>query len=319
LALAETDIQTELNRRRPGQSRYTSQRQEEDAVQITSGVFEGYTTGAPIGLWVKNTQARSRDYEAFKDVFRPGHADYTYHLKYGHRDHRGGGRASARETVLWVAAGAVAKKYLQLKTKLKIKAYVSQIGPISAKNIQIDCAEQNPFFFPDPDQITALENLITTLRRQRDSIGARIQAMIQGVPPGLGEPVFDKLSADIAKALMSIPAVKGIEIGDGFNVVTQKGSENRDPLTPSGFLSNHAGGLLGGISTGQDILLSLAIKPTSSVPTPITTIDKEFNQTAVSVTGRHDPCVGIRAVPVVEALLNLVLMDHYLRGKAYSG
>lgn len=312
LKLNEQDIQLELDRRKPGTSRYTSQRKEPDQIKILSGVFEGVTTGTPIGLLVENVDARSSDYEKFKEVFRPGHADYTFYKKYGIRDHRGGGRASARETVMRVAAGAIAKKYLRENHGILIQGYLAQIG-----NLQIDCinlleCNNNPFFCPDAEKVSAIENLINQLRKDGNSIGAKVTVLAYHVPVGLGEPVFDRLDADLGHALMSIPAVKGVEIGDGFACITQKGSEHRDPMTPQGFQSNHAGGILGGISTGQTILASIALKPTSSIPAPIQSIDIHNQPVEVSVTGRHDPCVGIRAVPIAEAMTAIVLMNHVL-------
>lgn len=313
LALSEADIQRDLNRRKAGVSPFTSQRHESDCVTIVSGVFEGKTTGAPIGLLIRNENARPRDYEAIKNQFRPGHADFTVQKKYGIRDYRGGGRASARETVSWVAAGAIAKKILFEKCDTVIQAYVAQIGHIIAEKINLSDVEKNSFFFPDSEKITSLENYLTALRREGNSMGARVNVIAKNIPVGLGEPVFDKLDADIAHAMMGIPAAKGVEVGDGFSVVTQKGSENRDEITPAGFLSNHAGGILGGISSGQDILVSVAFKPASSIRIPGKSVDIENNPVEIMTTGRHDPCVGIRAVPVVEARLALVLVDHYLR------
>ncbi len=313
LSLTEHDIQIELDRRKPAASTFTSQRSEPDRVQIISGLFEGKTTGAPIGLLIPNENARPSDYDNIKDKFRPGHADFTYQKKYGIRDYRGGGRASARETVSWVAAAAIAKKYLYEKCSVVIQGYVVAIGNIVAEKIDLNSVNQNPFFFPDKNKISNLENLITQLRRDGDSIGARVNVIAKNVPVGLGEPVFDKLDADIAHAMMGINAAKGVEIGAGFSCVTQKGSTGRDEITPDGFLSNHAGGTLGGISTGQDIVVSVAFKPASSIRIPAKTIDIENNPVDIITTGRHDPCVGIRAVPVVEARLALVLMDHYLR------
>lgn len=315
LALSENDFENDLHRRKSGLTRYTSQRKESDRVRIISGVFEGKTTGAPIGLWIANEDARPRDYAAIQNQYRPGHADYTYQKKYGIRDYRGGGRASARETVSWVAAGVIAKKYLFEQAGIVIDAYVAQIGDIQPEKINLDDAKSNAFYFPDCTKIKALEDYFHALHREGNSIGARVNAVVQHCPVGLGEPVFDKLNADIAHALMGIHAVKGVEIGDGFSVVTQKGSENRDEITSQGFLSNHAGGIAGGISTGQPIEVSVAFKPTSSIRIPIKTIDHNHRDVEMRVTGRHDPCVGIRAVPVVEARLALVIMDHYLRNK----
>lgn len=319
LSLCENDIQLEVDRRRPGQSRYISQRQELDKVQILSGVFEGKTTGAPIGLLVLNTDQRSSDYETIKNTFRPGHADFTYHHKYGHRDYRGGGRSSARETVLWVAAGAIAKKYLREQVGLQIIGYLSAMGDITPDQIEYSAIAQNHFFFPDLNKVPVLETLISQCRRDKDSIGAKVSVIARNVPIGLGEPVFDKLDAEIAKAMMGINAAKGVEIGDGFAVVNQLGSAHRDEMTPDGFLSNHAGGILGGISTGQEIIVHVAFKPTSSLPKPAQSVTVEGKPVEVVTKGRHDPCVGIRAVPVVEARLAMVLMDFYLRNKTIAG
>ncbi|HSW68558.1 MAG TPA: chorismate synthase [Gammaproteobacteria bacterium] len=318
LELSVEDIQKELERRKTGTSKFTSQRREDDTVEILSGIFSGKTTGTSIGLLIKNTDQRSRDYEAFKDKFKPGHADFTYQKKYGIRDHFGSGRASARETVMRVAAGAIAKKYLRETHGILIQAYLSQMGPIKIDKIDLNAIEKNPFFCPDPDKISELENFIFELRKSGDSIGAKIDIRVESVPIGLGEPVFDRLDADLAHALMSIPAVKGVEIGAGFSCVTQRGSEHRDPLTPDGFLTNHSGGVLGGISTGQTILASIALKPTSSITTPIQSIDINNQPVEISVTGRHDPCVGVRAVPIAEAMVALVLMDHLLRDRSQN-
>jgi chorismate synthase len=318
LALAEEDIQRDVERRRSGTSKYTSQRREPDRVKILSGVFEGRTTGTPNGLLVENEDQRSYDYDKIKDRFRPGHADYTYQHKYGFRDYRGGGRSSARETVMRVAAGAIARKYLAERLGVTIHGYVAQIGPIAIEPVDLAEIDRNPFFCPDPSRVADLGALIDQLRRDGDSIGARVTVVAQGVPPGLGEPVFDRLDADLAHAMMGINAVKGVEVGDGFASVVQRGSEHRDELTPQGFLSNHAGGTLGGISSGQDVVVSLALKPTSSIVRPGRTIDVEGRPVEVSTTGRHDPCVGIRAVPIAEAMLALVLMDHYLRHRAQN-
>lgn len=318
LTLTEADIQQDLERRRPGSSRYTTQRQEPDQIKILSGTFEGKTTGTPIGLLIENVDQKSKDYSKIKDLFRPGHADYTYWKKYGIRDYRGGGRASARETVVRVAAGAIAKKYLREKCGIEIRGYMAQMGQISFEKFVWEAVENNPFYFPDPDKIPQLEALIEQLRRDGDSIGARINVVASGVPVGLGEPVFDKLDADIAAAMMSINAVKGVEIGAGFAGVMQKGSIHRDEITPTGFLSNNAGGILGGISTGQEITVSMALKPTSSIRTPGRTIDINGNAVEVVTLGRHDPCVGVRATPIAEAMLALVLMDHWLRHKAQN-
>ena len=318
LALDEEDIQRDVERRRSGTSRYTSQRREPDRVRILSGVFEGRTTGTPIGLLVQNEDQRSYDYDKIKDRFRPGHADYTYQHKYGFRDYRGGGRSSARETVMRVAAGAIARKYLAERLGVQISGYLAQVGDIRIEPIDMAEVDRNPFFCPDAAAVGKLEALIDQLRRDGDSIGARVTVVASGVPPGLGEPVFDRLDADLAHAMMCINAVKGVEVGDGFAAVGQRGSEHRDELTPDGFLSNHAGGTLGGISSGQDIVVSLAIKPTSSIVIPGRTIDNDGRPVEVSTTGRHDPCVGIRAVPIAEAMLALVLMDHYLRHRAQN-
>jgi len=318
LELSEEDIQVELERRRTGTSRHTSQRKEPDRVRILSGVFEGRTTGTPIGLLIENVDQRSRDYEKIKDRFRPGHADYTYQQKYGFRDYRGGGRSSARETVMRVAAGAIARKYLRERLSINIQGYLAQLGPIKLEPKSLSTVYDNPFFSPDPDRIEELEQYMINLRREGDSVGARVNVIATGVPPGLGEPVFDRLDADIAHAMMSINAVKGVEIGAGFAVVEQKGSQHRDEITPQGFLSNNAGGILGGISSGQDILVSIALKPTSSIIIPGRTIDVDGNSVEVVTTGRHDPCVGLRATPIAEAMLALVLMDHYLRHRAQN-
>ena len=312
LPLCVDDFLVDMQRRKTAQSRFTSQRVEEDQVELISGVFDGYTTGAPIGLLVKNTGQRSSDYEAIKDQFRPGHADYTYFHKYGRRDYRGGGRASARETVIRVAAGVIAKKYLAIKHGVKIQAYCQAIGPIKAGEWDLTFSETNPFYFPDKNQIDNLENLITQLRRDGDSIGALVQVIAKGVPCGWGEPIFSRLEADIAQAMLSIPASRAVGIGDGFDVVNQRGSEHRDEITPEGFLSNHSGGVLGGISTGQDLLVQIAFKPSSSILKPGRTVNEDNQAVMISTKGRHDPCVGIRAVPIVEAMLALVLMDHGL-------
>jgi len=316
LALCAADIQSDLDRRRPGQSRYTTQRRESDSVEVLSGVFEGETTGAPIALLIRNEDSRPRDYEKIRNQFRPGHADYTYLKKYGRRDYRGSGRASARETAARVAAGAIARKYLFETAGMTIRGCMSQIGGIEAKAFNWAAVSQNPFFFPDPAQVEDIASLIDSLRREGDSIGARLLVTADGVPPGLGEPVFDRLDADIARAMVSINAVKGVEIGAGFASVRQRGSEHRDEMTPEGFLSNNAGGVLGGISSGQQITVALALKPTSSIPTPGKTVTLEGKSEDVITTGRHDPCVGIRAVPIAEAMLGLVLVDHFLRQRA---
>ena len=318
LELCEQDIQRDVERRRSGTSRYTSQRREPDRVQILSGVFEGRTTGSPIGLLVMNEDQRSYDYEKIKDRFRPGHADYTYQHKYGFRDYRGGGRSSARETVMRVAAGAIARKYLTERLGVRIYGYIAQIGDVRIDPVDLAEIDRNPFFCPDPARVGELEALIDQLRREGDSIGARVTVVATGVPPGLGEPVFDRLDADLAHAMMGINAVKGVEVGAGFAAVSQRGSGHRDELTPEGFLSNHAGGTLGGISSGQDVVVSMALKPTSSIVLPGRTIDVAGRPVEVSTTGRHDPCVGIRAVPIAEAMLALVLVDHYLRHRAQN-
>ncbi len=316
--LCEADIQTDLERRRPGKSRHTTQRREPDQVRILSGVFEGKTTGTPIGLIIENIDQRSRDYDNIKEQIRPGHADYTYLQKYGLRDYRGGGRASARETAMRVAAGAIAKKYLAQQYGIRVRGYLAQLGPIQAELLDWEAVEQNPFFCPDPHKVPELEAYMDALRKEGNSIGARINIVATGVPPGLGEPVFDRLDAELAHALMSINAVKGVEIGAGFAAVTQKGTEHRDEITPEGFLSNQAGGILGGISTGQAILASIALKPTSSLRLPGQSINIRGETTEVITTGRHDPCVGIRATPIAEAMVALILMDHLLRHRAQS-
>ena len=318
LALAEPDLQVDVDRRRTGTSQYVSQRREEDRVRILSGVFAGVTTGTPIGVLIENSDARSRDYEKIKDRFRPGHADYTYQQKYGFRDYRGGGRSSARETVMRVAAGAIARKYLAERLGVRIRGYVNRIGALELDPVDPDFAYQNPFFCPDPARVSELEALIWKLREEGDSIGARLTVIASGVPPGLGEPVFDRLDADIAYALMGINAVKAVEIGAGTRATEQRGSEHRDELTPSGFASNHAGGVLGGISSGQDIVACVSLKPTSSIQIPGRTIDVEGRATEILTTGRHDPCVGLRAVPIAEAMLAIVLLDHYLRHRAQN-
>lgn len=319
LFLKTEDIQHDLNRRRTGMSKYTSQRLEPDNVEILSGVFCGKTTGTSIGLIIKNTDQRTQDYDNIKNVYRPGHADYTYEKKYGLRDYRGGGRSSARETVVRVAAGAVAKKYLFETNKIKIRGFLAQIGNIYCTLKDWNQVNNNPFFCPDPSQLYNLDLLINNLKKSGDSIGAKITIIAENVPVGLGEPVFDRLDSDIAHALMSINAVKGVEIGDGFSVISQLGSEHRDELTLQGFQSNHSGGILGGISTGQTIITHIAIKPTSSITTPGKTITNQNKETTVSTTGRHDPCVGIRVVPIAEAMIAIVIMDHLLRYRAQCG
>jgi chorismate synthase len=318
LALSEADLQPDIDRRRTGTSHFVSQRREGDEVRILSGVFEGRTTGTPIGILIENTDARSRDYDKIKDRFRPGHADYTYQQKYGFRDYRGGGRSSARETVMRVAAGAIARKYLRERLQVGIHGYLSQIGTLTLEPVNPEFAYQNPFFCPDPARVPELEALLWQLRSDGDSIGARVTVIATGVPPGLGEPVFDRLDADIAHALMSINAVKAVEIGSGTHSVEQRGSQHRDALTPTGFKSNNAGGVLGGISSGQDIVAHIALKPTSSIQVPGNTIDVAGSPVEVVTTGRHDPCVGLRATPIAEAMLAIVLMDHYLRHRAQN-
>ncbi|WP_299008476.1 chorismate synthase [uncultured Shewanella sp.] len=316
--LSEADLQHDLDRRRPGTSRYTTARREPDVVRILSGVFEGKTTGTSIGLLIENTDQRSNDYSNIKDLFRPGHADYTYQQKYGLRDYRGGGRASARETAMRVAAGAVAKKYLKHVHGVDIQGYMTQLGPIKAEKIDVEQIEKNPFFFPDESQLEALDEYMRDLKKSGDSIGAKLTVVATGVPVGLGEPVFDRLDAEIAHALMGINAVKGVEIGDGFAVVEQKGSEHRDLMSPEGFESNHAGGILGGISSGQPIVAHLALKPTSSISVPGQSMTTTGEVAEVITKGRHDPCVGIRAVPIAEAMLAIVLMDHLLRHRGQN-
>ena len=318
MALSESDLQHDLDRRKPGKSRHTTQRRESDKVQILSGVFEGRTTGTPIGLLIHNTDQRSKDYSKIMDRFRPGHADYTYQQKFGLRDYRGGGRSSARETAMRVAAGGIAKKYLQHKLGVEVRGYLSQLGPIELELKDWSSVEDNPFFCPDPDRVVELENYMDALRKEGNSVGARINVVASGVPPGLGEPIFDRLDADIAHALMSINAVKGVEIGAGFECVAQKGTAHRDEITPDGFLSNHAGGVLGGISSGQDILASIALKPTSSLRLPGRSVNLSGEAVEVVTEGRHDPCVGIRATPIAEAMLAIVLMDHVLRQRAQN-
>lgn len=318
MELSEVDIQPDLDRRRPGKTRHTTQRREADQVQILSGVFEGKTTGTPIGLLIHNTDQRSKDYGDIAQKFRPGHADYTYLQKYGIRDYRGGGRSSARETAMRVAAGAIAKKYLQARYGVQVRAYLSALGPIKAHSFSWDPVEENPFFWPDAAQVTELEQYMDELRKEGDSIGAEVTVVASGMPPGWGEPIFDRLDADVAHALMSINAAKGVEIGAGFNCIAQKGTEHRDQMTPQGFLSNHAGGILGGISSGQDVVARVAFKPTSSIRLGGQTVDVHGDATEVITTGRHDPCVGIRAVPIVEAMLAIVLLDHALRQRGQN-
>ena len=318
LALSAEDLQRDVDRRRTGTSHFVSQRRESDAVRILSGLFEGVTTGTPIGLLVENSDARSRDYDKLRDTFRPGHADYTYQQKYGRRDHRGGGRSSARETVMRVAAGAIARKYLAERLGVHIFGYLSQIGPLKLEPLTPAAAYENPFFCPDPSRLPELEQMIWDLRSAGDSVGARVTVCAAGVPPGLGEPVFDRLDADLAHAMMGINAVKAVEIGAGVAAVAQRGSEHRDELTPGGFLSNHAGGILGGISSGQTIEVHVSFKPTSSIQVPGRTINLAGEPVDVITTGRHDPCVGLRATPICEAMLAIVLLDHYLRQRAQN-
>jgi chorismate synthase len=316
MELCEADLQEQLERRRPGKSRHTTQRREPDEVKILSGVFEGETTGAPIGLLIENMDQRPKDYSEIMDRFRPGHADYAYHHKYGIRDYRGGGRSSARETAMRVAAGAIARKYLKDRYRVKIRGYLSQLGPIRPEKIVWEEVENNPFFCPDPDKVSELEAFMDALRKSGDSIGARVTVVASGAPAGWGEPVFDRLDADLAHALMSINAVKGVEIGAGFACAQQRGTEHRDEITPTGFLSNNAGGVLGGISTGQDIVAGIALKPTSSIRLPGRTVNMKGEPVEVVTKGRHDPCVGIRATPIAEAMMAIVLMDHALRHRA---
>jgi len=319
LPLSAELIQPFLDKRKPGQSKYTTQRRESDQVEILSGVFEGLTTGTPIALLIRNDDQRSSDYDELKDLFRPGHADFTYHHKYGHRDYRGGGRSSARETVARVAAGAIARLYLQQTLGVSITGYLQQMGTLVLAHDDENEIDKNPFFCPNNHQIQDLADYIDALRRQGDSVGARVNVRADGVPIGLGDPVFDKLDATLAAAMMSINAVKGVEVGAGFQSVTQLGSEHRDEITKQGFCSNRAGGILGGISTGQSVEVSMALKPTSSITKPGKTINIHGEETTVVTKGRHDPCVGIRAVPIAEAMMALVLMDHYLRHKAQNG
>lgn len=318
MALTEADIQHDLDRRKPGTSRHTTQRREADEVRILSGVFEGKTTGTPIGLLIENTDQRSKDYSKIADSFRPGHADYTYQQKYGFRDYRGGGRSSARETAMRVAAGGIAKKYLKEQAGIEIRGYLSQLGPIKIEKLDWAVIDSNPFFCPDADKIDEMESYMDALRKEGESIGARIEVEAFNVPPGLGEPIFDRLDADLAHALMSINAVKGVEIGGGFACVDTKGTQFRDEMTPDGFLSNHAGGILGGISSGQNITASIALKPTSSLRLPGRSINSYGEAIEVITEGRHDPCVGIRATPIAEAMMAIILMDHFLRHRAQN-
>ncbi|EAR61736.1 chorismate synthase [Neptuniibacter caesariensis] len=319
IELTEEDLQIDLDRRKPGTSRHTTQRREADEVEILSGVFEGKTTGTPIGLLIKNTDQRSKDYSNIEETFRPAHADYVYTHKYGFRDYRGGGRSSARETAMRVAAGAIAKKFLAAKG-IEVKGYLSQLGPIKIDEANFDWNEvpNNPFFSPDAASVPQMEEYMDALRKEGNSIGAKISVVASGMPVGLGEPIFDRLDADLAHALMSINAVKGVEIGDGFASVEQKGTEHRDEMTPEGFLSNHAGGVLGGISTGQDLVAHMALKPTSSLRLPGRSINSRGEEIEVVTKGRHDPCVGIRATPIAEAMMAIVLMDHFLRDRGQN-
>ena len=320
LEIDAAEIRNELERRATGRSRHTSQRREKDDVKILSGVFEGKSTGTPIALYIENTDAKSKDYENIKNHFRPGHADFTYWKKYGFRDYRGGGRSSARETTVRVAAGAVARKWLKLNCGIEIQGWLAQLGPIRTDEVMDwDCIDDNPFFCPDPEKVPELETFMDRLRKSGDSVGARVNVIARNVPPGLGAPIYGKLDADLASAMMSINAAKGVEIGAGFQSVAQNGTEHRDEMTPDGFLSNHAGGILGGISSGQDVIVSTAFKPTSSLRIPCRGLNVEGEVVEVITTGRHDPCVGIRATPIVEAMLALVLMDHVLRHRAQNG
>ena len=318
IPLTEADIQLDLDRRKPGTSRHTTQRREADQVKILSGVFEGKTTGTPIGLMIENTDQRSKDYSNIAETFRPGHADYSYQHKYGFRDYRGGGRSSARETAMRVAAGAIAKKYLKLKFNIEITGYLSQLGPIKVEEIDLSIVETNPFFCPDANKIAEMESYMDALRKEGDSIGAKIDVIATNVPPGLGEPIFDRIDAELAHSLMSINAVKGVEIGDGFDCIDSKGTAFRDEITPDGFLSNHAGGVLGGISTGQNIVARIALKPTSSLRIPGKSINCRGEAIEVVTEGRHDPCVGIRATPIAEAMMAITIMDHLMRHRAQN-
>jgi chorismate synthase len=318
LNLNEADLQADLDLRKPGTSRHTTQRREDDLVKIISGTFDGKTTGTPIALIIQNTDQRSKDYGNIADTFRPGHADYTYNQKYGFRDYRGGGRSSARETAMRVACGGIAKKYLKENLGIEIKGYLKQLGPIKAEAFDWNETRKNPFFCPDVHKVKELENYMDALRKSGDSIGARVNVVATNMPVGLGEPIFDRIEADIAHAMMSINAVKGVEIGAGFECVTQKGTEHRDAITANGFKSNHAGGTLGGITSGQDLLVSIALKPTSSLRLPIESIDKNGNPIEVITKGRHDPCVGIRATPIAEAMLAITIMDHVMRNRGQN-
>ncbi|HMW47691.1 MAG TPA: chorismate synthase [Cellvibrionaceae bacterium] len=318
IELSEADLQADLDRRKPGQSRYTTQRREEDLVEIFSGVFEGKTTGTSIGMMIKNTDQRSKDYGKIKDQFRPAHADYTYLQKYGIRDYRGGGRSSARETAMRVAAGAVAKKVLRERRGIEVRGYLSQLGPIKIEQVDWNEIANNPFFCPDASKVAAMQDYMEALNKEGNSVGAKITVVASNMVPGLGEPVFDRLDADLAHALMSINAVKGVEIGAGFACVEQKGTEHRDEITPQGFLSNNAGGILGGISTGQDLIAHIALKPTSSLRIPGRSVDINGEPCDIVTTGRHDPCVGIRATPIAEAMMAIILLDHALRHRGQN-
>ena len=319
LELTAEDLQIDLDRRKPGTSRYTTQRREPDEVEILSGVFEGKTTGTAIGLMIKNTDQRSKDYSNIAQQYRPAHADYTYNQKYGFRDYRGGGRSSARETAMRVAAGAIAKKYLKERLGIEVRGYLSQLGPIKVEKIDWDLVNTNAFFCPDADKVPEMERYMDALRKEGNSVGAKVTVVASHVPPGLGEPIFDRLDAELAHALMSINAVKGIEIGAGFDSVAQKGTEHRDEMTPDGFLSNHAGGVLGGLSPGQALVAHIPLKPPSSLHLPGKSINLDGEPVEVVTKGRHDPCVGIRATPIAEAMMAITLMDHYLRHRAQCG
>ncbi len=318
LEINEADLQGDLDLRKPGTSRHTTQRREDDLVKILSGTFEGKTTGTPIALLIQNTDQRSKDYGNIANTFRPGHADYTYDQKYGFRDYRGGGRSSARETAMRVAAGGIAKKYLKQQFGIEIRGYLAQLGPIKAETLDWSEVHNNPFFSPDASKVREMEDYMDALRKSGDSVGARVNVVASGVPAGLGEPIFDRFDAEIAHSMMSINAVKGVEIGAGFDSVAQLGTEHRDAITPEGFKSNHAGGVLGGISSGQDVVVSIALKPTSSLRLPIESIDKDGKPIEVITKGRHDPCVGIRATPIAEAMLAITIMDHVLRHRAQN-
>lgn len=318
LALSEADLQVDLERRRPGKTRHTTQRREMDQVKILSGVFEGKTTGTPIALMIENTDQKSKDYSDIMDRFRPGHADYTYYKKYGLRDYRGGGRSSARETAMRVAAGGIAKKWLNVRYGTVIRGYLAELGPVKAEAFDWDEVENNPFFCPDAGKVKEMEEYMDALRKEGNSVGARINAVAESVPPGWGEPIFARLDADIAHSMMSINAVKGVEIGAGFKSIVQKGTEHRDEITPKGFIGNNSGGVLGGISSGQNIEVSIALKATSSIRLSGNTVNIEGEAVDIVTKGRHDPCVGIRATPIAEAMLAITLMDHALRHRAQN-